>query len=85
MSRAFSEASTRTGARCRVICPITAHDADTGQVLRVCNWADNVRDGQALVAFLGGLFEQRGATLARRPMLEKRMDGAFFQAVVIGQ
>ena len=63
--------------------PITAYEANTGQVLRVCNRAGNVHDGQASVAFLGELFEQLGATLARRPVLEMRMDGAFFQAAVI--
>ena len=35
------------------------------------------------MAFLGELFEQLGAPLARRPVLEMRMDGAFFQAAVI--
>ena len=47
-------------------------------MLRVCNRAGNVHDGQASVAFLGELFEQLGATLKRRPVLEMRMDGAFF-------
>ena len=35
------------------------------------------------LAFLGELFKQLRATLKRRPVLEMRMDGAFFQAAVI--
>ena len=35
------------------------------------------------MTFLGALFEQLGATLERRPVLEMRMDGAFFHAGVI--
>ena len=63
--------------------PITAYEANTGQVLRVCNRAGNVHDGQASLAFLGELFKQLRATLERRPVLEMRMDGAFFHAAVI--
>ena len=63
--------------------PITAYEANTGQVLRVCNRAGNVHDGKASLAFLGELFEQLGATLKRRPVLEMRMDGAFFHEAVI--
>ena len=63
--------------------PITAYEANTGQVLRVCNRAGNVHDGQASLAFLGELFKQLRATLKRRPVLEMRMDGAFFHAAVI--
>ena len=53
------------------------------QVLRVHNRAGNVHDGKASVAFLDELFEQLGATLERRPVLEMRIDGAFFPAGVI--
>jgi len=63
--------------------PITAYEANTGQVLRVSNRAGNVHDGKASLAFLGELFEQLGTTLQRRPVLEMRMDGAFFHAAVI--
>ena len=63
---------------------ITAYEANTDQVLRVCKRAGNLQGGQASLAFLGELFVQLGATLARRPVLEMRMDGAFFQAAVIG-
>ena len=64
-------------------CRITAYKANTGQVLRVCNRAGNVHYGQASLAFLGELFGQLRATLARQPGLEMRMDGTFFQAAVI--
>ncbi len=39
--------------------PITAHESNTGQVLRVCNRAGNVQDGKASVGFVEALFEQR--------------------------
>ena len=63
--------------------PITAYEANTGQVLRVRNRSGNVHDGKASLAFLGELFEQLGVTLERRPVLEMRMDGAFFHAAVV--
>ena len=59
--------------------PITAYEANTGQVLRVGNRAGNVHDGRASVSFLDELFDQLDATLERRPVLEMRMDGAFFR------
>ena len=63
--------------------PITAYEANTGQVLRVQNRAGNVHDGKASVAFLEALFEQLHQTLERRQLLEMRMDGAFFREDVI--
>lgn len=63
--------------------PITAYEANTGQVLRVQNRSGNVHDGKASVAFLEALFAQLEETLARRHVLEMRMDGAFFRADVI--
>ena len=63
--------------------PITAYEANTGQVLRVQNRAGNVHDGKASLAFVESLFEQLDATLERRPVLEMRMDGAFFREDVI--
>lgn len=62
--------------------PITAYEEYTGQVLRVRNLSGN-DDGKASLPFLGELFEQLCATLKRCPVLEMRMDGAFFQAAVI--
>ena len=63
--------------------PITAYEANTGQVLRACNRAGNVHDGKASVTFLEEVFEQLDATLDRRPVLEMRMDGAFFREDVL--
>lgn len=63
--------------------PITAYEANTGQVLRVQNRAGNVHDGKASVGFLQGLFEQLEATLERRHVLEMRMDAAFFREDVV--
>ena len=63
--------------------PITAYEANTGQVLRVGNRAGNVHDGKASVSFLDELFDQLDAALERRPVLEMRMDGAFFREDVI--
>lgn len=63
--------------------PITAYEANTGQVLRVRNRAGNVHDGKASVAFLEEVFEQLETTLERRHIVEMRMDGAFFREDVI--
>jgi len=63
--------------------PITAYEANTGQVLRVQNRAGNVHDGKASVEFLEALFAQLDETLEHRHVLEMRMDGAFFRADVI--
>jgi hypothetical protein len=63
--------------------PITAYEANTGQVLRVQNRSGNVHDGKASVEFLEALFAQLDETLERRHVLEMRMDGAFFRADVI--
>ena len=63
--------------------PITAYEANTGQVLRVQNRAGNVHDGKASVVFLEELFGQLEATLERRHVLEMRMDAAFFREDVI--
>jgi hypothetical protein len=63
--------------------PITAYEANTGQLLQVRNRAGNVHDGKASVGFLKELFEQLDKTLKRRHVLEMRMDGAFFREDVI--
>lgn len=63
--------------------PITAYEANTGQVLRVQNRSGNVHDGKASVEFLEALFGQLDETLDRRHVLEMRMDGAFFREDVI--
>ena len=56
--------------------PITAYEANTGQALRVSNQAGDVDGGKASLAFLGELFEQLGATVQRRPVLESRIGSA---------
>lgn len=63
--------------------PITAYEANTGQVLRVQNRSGNVHDGKASVEFLEALFAQLEEMLDRRHLLEMRMDGAFFRADVL--
>ncbi len=63
--------------------PITAYEANTGQVVRVRNRAGNVHDGKASVGFLKELFGQFDVIAERRPVLEMRMDGAFFREDVL--
>jgi hypothetical protein len=63
--------------------PITAYEAQSGQVLRVRNRAGNVHDGKASIGFLRDLFKQVRSTLAGVRVLEFRMDGAFFRRDVI--
>ena len=63
--------------------PITAYEAQTGQILRVHNRAGNVHDGKASLGFLQAIFAQLDASLPRRPVLEMRMDGAFFRKEIV--
>jgi hypothetical protein len=63
--------------------PITAYEANTGQIVRVRNRAGNVHDGKASMVFLKELFAQLGAMDRRRRVLEMRMDGAFFRDDVL--
>jgi hypothetical protein len=63
--------------------PITAYEAQSGQVLRVQNRPGNVHDGKGALPFLRDLFAQLGATLGGGYVLEFRMDGAFFRRDVI--
>ena len=63
--------------------PITAYEAQTAQILRVHNRAGNVHDGKASLGFLQALFAQLAASLPRRPVLEMRMDGAFFREDIV--
>jgi hypothetical protein len=62
--------------------PITAHVAQTGQVLRVKNRPGNVHDGKASLPFFRDLFRQleEDAPGAR---IEVRLDAAFFRSDVI--
>jgi hypothetical protein len=62
--------------------PITAYEAQSGQILRVQNRPGNVHDGKAALGFLRALFEQLATTLAGYA-LEFRMDGAFFRRDIL--
>ena len=63
--------------------PVTAYEAQTGQIFRVKNRPGNIQDGKASVSFLRDLFAQVRTTLGRRYPLEFRMDGAFFRSDVL--
>jgi Transposase DDE domain group 1 len=64
--------------------PITAYEAQSGQVLRVQNRPGDIHDGKAALPFLRALLHQVRATLGRGYALEFRMDGAFFRRDVLG-
>ena len=59
--------------------PISAYEAQTGQVLAVANRPGNVHDGKASVVFIEQLIKRLRTGLKTRPILEFRMDGAFFR------
>jgi hypothetical protein len=63
--------------------PITAYEAQSGQVLRVQNRPGDIHDGKAALPFLRALLHQLRATLGARYPLEFRMDGAFFRRDVL--
>jgi hypothetical protein len=59
--------------------PLTAHLAQTGQILRVWNRPGNVHDSHGAAGFLRVLLEDLRARFGRRHRLEARLDGAFCQ------
>jgi hypothetical protein len=63
--------------------PITAYEAQSGQVLRVQNRPGDIHDGKAALPFLRALLRQLRMTLGPRYPLEFRMDGAFFRRDVL--
>jgi hypothetical protein len=63
--------------------PITAYEAQSGQMLRVQNRPGNIHDGKAAVPFLRALLRQIRETLGRGHVLEFRMDAAFFRQDVL--
>jgi len=63
--------------------PITAYEAQSGQVLRVHNRPGNVHDGKAAIGFLRSLLTQIATTLGGGYEVEFRMDGAFFRREII--
>ncbi len=63
--------------------PITAYEAQSGQMLRVQNRPGNIHDGKASLGFLRALFAQLAAAFGATRLLEFRMDGAFFRRDVL--
>jgi hypothetical protein len=63
--------------------PITAYEAQSGQILRVQNRPGDIHDGKAARPFLRALLAQLDCTLGSGYLLEFRMDGAFFLRQVI--
>jgi hypothetical protein len=63
--------------------PITAYEAQSGQILRVQNRPGNIHDGKAALGFLRALFGQLRTTLGGGHVLEFRMDAAFFRREII--
>jgi len=62
--------------------PLTAHLAQTGQLLEIRNRPGNVHDSQGAVDMLRTLVEDIREALGRIP-IEVRLDGAFFQAPIL--
>jgi hypothetical protein len=63
--------------------PITAYEAQSGQVLRVQNRPGNVDDAKGARRFLRDLVAQVRTTLGGGYRLEFRMDGAFFRRDIL--
>jgi len=63
--------------------PLTAHLAQTGQILRVWNRPGNVHDSHGAEGFLRTLFRDLRARFGRRHALEVRLDGAFCQREIL--
>ncbi len=63
--------------------PITAYEAQTGQILRTKNRPGNIHDGKASLGFLRDLLAQIRRSVGARHIVEFRMDGAFFRRDVI--
>lgn len=58
--------------------PITAYEAQSGQLLRVENRPGNIHDGKASIDFIRALIDQVRCDIPTAKHLEFRMDGAFF-------
>ena len=63
--------------------PITAYEAQEGQIVRLMNRPGNVHDGAAAVEFIGNVIAQVRAAVGGRRKLECRMDKAFFREDVL--
>jgi hypothetical protein len=64
--------------------PLTAHVAQTGQILRVWNRPGNVHDSHNAVGFVRGTLRDLRARFGRALPIEIRLDGAFFLPTVLG-
>jgi len=62
---------------------LLAHLAQTGHILKVKNRPGNVHDSKGSVPFLRELIADLRTRVGRKMLLEFRMDGAFFQKLVI--
>ncbi len=62
--------------------PLTAHLAQTGQLLDIQNRPGNVHDSRGAVEMLRALVDDIHENLGRIP-IEVRLDGAFFQAPIL--
>lgn len=63
--------------------PLTAHLAQTGQILRVKNRPGNGNDSTEASGFLRVVIEELRARFGRRRPLELRLDGGFFYPEVL--
>ncbi len=63
--------------------PITACEAQEGQVVRLLNRPGNIHDGKAAVGFIHDLIRQVRDAVGNRRTLELRMDAAFFRQDVL--
>ena len=63
--------------------PITAYEAQSGQILRSQNRPGNIHDGKAGVGFIAELIGQVRRAVGRACKLEFRMDAAFFRRDVL--
>lgn len=63
--------------------PISAYEAQEGQIVRLLNRPGNINDGAAAVTFVEDLIRQLRHTVPGRRLLELRMDGAFFREDVL--
>jgi hypothetical protein len=63
--------------------PITAYEAQSGQIVRVQNRPGDIHDGKAALPFLRALLRRLQQTLGVGYPLEFRMDGAFFRRDVV--
>ena len=59
--------------------PVTACEAQEGQIVRLRNRPGNIHDGKAAVGFIDDLIRQVRDAVGKRRILELRMDGAFFR------